>query len=243
MKKLAKIFSISLILLSITACTNNNTDKENTISYHLDINKTYKEKIDFILEKDAYTKVKEEENEEMNATSLEFELLKDNPEPIFSNHNTKYKKKIKNNSSNIKVTLSYNYLETEFMYAQYITQCFENYKFTNNKKYFQINLSGEFYCLNDKELTITVSTPYDNETKTGSCDDDTCTWEINQNNQKSTNIDLKIYRNRNNMKTNHSVPITNIIKIIFIILLIIILILLIIKLKKRKKIEQNPYLQ
>ena len=61
--------------------------------------------------------------------------------------------------------------------------CFENYDVISNDDKFELYLSGEFYCLNDKEkVNINVSTMFEVAESNGILNDNAYVWEINKDN-------------------------------------------------------------
>ena len=242
MKTISKLKSLLLILLSLSilsGCSSNNYEPD-TITYNLNISKTFDEKIVFALPKNAYDLARENENPDITSTSLEYSILKERQEPIFSNHDTYYKKHIKKSSDKVIATLTYNYLEKEFMYAQYITQCFENYEFNSTDDYFEIKLSGQFSCLNDKNIEINITSPYEVEKTNGTKIDNYYTWSITDKDYQDTNIEYKIKRDSKQMATKHESAITQVfskLKPIILIILIVILLVIIYKIYKKKKEE------
>ena len=148
--KYFKILFIFLLTFILVGCSKSNEDKS-IIYYNLDISTYFKENITFLLDRNAYEIAK---NYDGTGEPLEYTLLYDNINPIFSNYNDFYKKDIDKRLNDIKVNLSYNYIEDDFAYSSYIMNCFENYDITSNEDSFEILLSGEFYCLNDNYLIL-----------------------------------------------------------------------------------------
>lgn len=233
-KNLTKIIIIILSLI-ITGCSKYNYETD-TIIYNLDIDKTFKENIVFTLPPNVEDKIKEEADN--TSTSLEYNLLKNNPKPIFSEHNIFYNKDINKSKDKVEVSLDYEYLEKEFDYSQYIMQCFENYNLESDKDYFEANLSGEFYCLNDKNIEINIKSTYEVTDSNGEQVDDKYTWYINKNNYQNVNIYYKLSRDYNDMAQEHQ-EITNnnsydYIKYIVGIIIIIIILIILYKFYKKK---------
>lgn len=239
--KYCRICLMFVLIFFLSGCSN--LDKNiDTIYYNLDIGTTYKEKINIYLPKNAYKIAKDNQEQEESFTSLEYKMLYENIEPIFSEHNAYYQKKIDKRLKDIKVTLEYNYIEDEFIYSNYIMNCFENYKIITTDDKVEIALSGEFYCLNDKDnINIKVSSIFDVINSNGLLEDDNYIWNINSNNYKNVNINHVISRNYVGMIKNKSDiisndnRISNFDKVKTIILAIVLLVLLILK----KKIQKN----
>lgn len=233
------ILTTFLILILLTGCSKNN--KVNLVNYELSINTILEEKIEFILSSDAYDKAKINQEEDNSYTSIEYSLLYDDLEPIFSNHEKFYNKNIKKKNNSVKVNLDYNYTEDEFINSKYIMNCFENYSLVSKDKTLEIDLSGEFYCLNDKNFTIKVNSIFDIKDSNGELINDSYYWYINKDNYKNVNIHHIISRNYEGMakkvivndKKNNNKIILDIIKIV---LLMVAFVLLIRYTKKNKNI-------
>lgn len=190
MKNLKRIFFL-VILLFITGCEKNNY-AINTINYELNIDTTFQEKIIFTLPKNAYDLATK--NEDESYTNLEYSLLYEEKEPINSNHEEKYNKEIDKEKEKVTVSLDYNYKEDDFIYSNYIMNCFENYTLESNEDSFVINLSGEFYCLNEKVINIKINSNHDIIESNGTNTEDGYTWQINENNYTNVSIKHEISR-------------------------------------------------
>lgn len=243
MDYLKKIYLIMILSLTI-GCTKNNT-ATNTINYNLDIKTTFQEKITFTLPITAYDQANK--NKEESYTNLEYSLLNEESEPINSNHQEKYNKKIKKEKDKVTILLDYNYKEDDFIYSNYIMNCFENYNLTSNEDSFSLELSGNFYCLNDNIINININTDYEVIESNGINTEKGYTWQINTNNYNNIDIKYEISRNyydmeqisnnstnsNSNKKYNNSLTIIK--DLIIIILTISLLIILNKFYKKRQK--------
>ena len=197
-----KIIIIILALFIITGCSINNSNetnyKENTINYNLYINDYYMENIDFYLPENAYEIA--DKNDQVEYDLIEYILLKDNfSRPIHNNNKTFYQKTINKLDSAIKVNLRFNYLEEDFINSNYINTCFENKDINSTDDYFEIHLSGGFYCLQDKELTVQVTSNYVEEETNGEKVNNSFKWVINNDNSNNVNIYYKLYRDKSKM--------------------------------------------
>ena len=161
--KYYKLIIISFLSLFLVGC--NKEQDINTIYYNLDISTIFKENITVILDKDAYKKAKENQDQEQSVTNLEYRMLYEDINPINSNHNIYYNKDIIKGFNNIKVNLDYKYIEDDFIYSNYIMNCFEEYEINSNEGSLEIYLSGEFYCLNDKDKVNSKSIIVDKNKK------------------------------------------------------------------------------
>jgi len=198
MKILNRITIILLLILFIPACSKEKIEND-TINYNLKISDIYEEKIYFSLPTNAYEIA--DEDLDYSFISLEYSLLYDEQEPIHSNHNEKYIKTINKTKNSIDVNLKYNYIENDFLNSNYIKNCFENYEINSEEEYFEIKLSGEFYCRYDKNLNITITSNHNVLNTNGSKSKNIVTWNINASNYKNTDIYYKIARNYETMAT------------------------------------------
>lgn len=242
--KNSKLLCLILLSLLLSGCTNNSNDI-NTIYYNLNIGTSFKEEINIYLTKDAYKLAEENKEQEEGDTNLEYKLLHEDIEPIFSIHDEFYKKDIDKGFNNIKVNLSYTYIEDDFIYSNYLMNCFENYDITNTNDSVAIKLSGEFYCLNDKKnIDIRVNSIFEVKESNGVLDNDAYIWNIDTENANNVNIYHTISRNYDGMIKNRDDIITKSSKgvgwtIIRGFILVIILGLLFILYKKYK--NSNDY--
>jgi len=193
--KYFKLVLVTFVSLFLVGCNDSKKDMD-TIYYDLDIGTTFEENITILLDKNAYKKAKENIDMEQSVTSLEYNLLYEDIEPVHSNHVDFYTKKIDKGFNNIKVDLSYNYIEEDFTYSNYIINCFENYEIISNEKSLEIYLSGNFYCLNDKKnVNIRVNSIFDVKESNGVLEDNTYVWNITSDNVNNVDIKYVILRN------------------------------------------------
>lgn len=202
MKNFRLVFIIMLSLFLVGCSGEENLD---TIYYDLDISTMFEERITVFLDKDAYKIAKENQEQEQSSTSLEYELLYEDIEPVFSNHVDIYSKDIDKRLKDIKVDLRYNYIEEDFIYSNNIMNCFENYDVISNENSLEIYLSGEFYCLRDKSnVNIRVSSAFEVESSNGELEEDTYIWNINEENASNVNISHVILRNYEGMNDDRT---------------------------------------
>lgn len=232
-----------ILVLFLSACTNDSNDID-TIYYNLNISTTFDEKINIYLTKDAYKLAKENEKQEESITNLEYKLLYEDIEPIFSVHDVYYNKDIKKRFNDIKVELSYNYLEDDFVYSNYLMNCFENYHITSTEDNVEISLNGEFYCLNDKDnINIKVTSIFDVTSSNGLLVNDAYVWNIDKENFNNVDISYVISRNYDGMLKDRNLidkKTSNVsgFKIFKYIILFLVLGLLFVLYKKYKNIDQ-----
>lgn len=199
-----KIFMlIILLMVMVTGCVFKESEFEkDTIHYNLYIGDYYTENITFTFSKDAYDIARENINSDYD--SLEFILLVDNfSRPIHNNLHSFYEKNISRLRDAVEVKLSYDYIEKDFTNSNYMSTCFEKHTINDEDDYFEIHLSGEFYCLQNKVMTIEVESMYDKETSNGNKVDDKYQWVIKPGMEKNTDIYYKVERNKKAMLTSH----------------------------------------
>lgn len=142
MKK--KIFLILLPLL-LTGCT---------INYDLVINENnISETITGSVEKSEY-EIKDTD------TSLNdfYVLINEDVNPVIT-ENDLYKKKIINTDNGIDYKYTYNY-KNNYDKSRIINTCFENHIIDETEDYYNIKLSGQFYCLYSDKIYINVTSNY-----------------------------------------------------------------------------------
>lgn len=98
--------------------------------------------------------------------------------------------------------LDYTYLEKDFVFSNYITNCFENYKVNSTEDYFELDLDGEFYCLNDSTINLTIDSIHKVKESNGTTNnDDVYHWTINKENYQNVDIYYKLTRKYSSMST------------------------------------------
>lgn len=241
MNKLKSVFFI-FFMLFITGCDDSNYS-ENVINYNLNIDTSYHEKIFFVLPKDSYDTVEKDKNSDNSNLTLEYSLLELDNNPLYHNSDIYYKKKVRKKFNQINVLLDYNYIEDEFLYSNYVMSCFENYDVRSADDYFEINLSGEFYCMYDMDkLNITVTTNHEVEDTNGVMNDDNYSWTITKDNYQNVNVYYKINRDYDSMLKSFPKEeniFWKISKFFMTFLLIFVFIFLIVKYYKKKRREQE----
>ena len=230
-------FFVILLCVILTGCNKYDYDVD-TINYELNIDKTFNEKIIFTFKPDAYN-IKYDPD--FTGIIMEDEILNNDNYAINSNVDSIYNKKIYKSSNKIEAVLNYNYLESDFVYSNFIMNCFENYDLIGYEDSFEVKLSGEFSCLNDKNMTITVTSSHEVEDTNGERDGDKYIWHITQDNYNNVNIYHKILRDYDDMVISVSNNNVNnmfvIIKNVLVSVIIGILLVLLYKFYKKKKQE------
>lgn len=200
MKKIFLFMIIGIFLLS--GCSfKEQTHDVNTIYYDLSIQNYYKENITFTLPKNAYELATSNINVDFD--SLEYILLIDNfSRPIHNNLYTLYGKRIYSMDQAIEVDLNFDYLEKDFVHSNYMNTCFQKHVILDEDDYLEIHLNGEFYCLQDKTMTIHVSSEYEKEMSNGRrMDDGSFEWYIDSSNVNNVDIYYKVFRDKESMVT------------------------------------------
>ena len=195
-----KIILIIVGILLLSGCSfKEQTHDINTIYYDLKISNHYEENIAFTFPKNAYEIAAASVNSEVD--SLEYILLIDNfSRPIHNNLYTLYGKNIYNMKNAIEVDLDFDYLEKDFINSNYMNTCFEKHSIVDEDDYLEIKLKGEFYCLQDKNMTIHVTSNYEKEMSNGNrLEDGSYEWYIDNNNFKNVDIYYKVFRNKGEM--------------------------------------------
>ena len=198
-----KILFLLLGLFLLTACSSKEQKYDvNTIYYDLNISNYYQENITFTLPSNAY-ELAVHNKEEQQYDSIEYILLLDNfSRPIQNNLYTLYGKRISQLENAIEVDLQFDYLEKDFVHSNYMNTCFEKANIRDEDDFLEINLSGKFYCLQDKLINIHVASAYSQEQTNGTrLNDGSYEWVINSKNQDDVDIYYKVYRNKKSMST------------------------------------------
>lgn len=206
MKKYLIMFLCIFLLVGCSSSVDDYGYAVDTIYYHLTIQDYYQEEIVFTFPSNAYELAQNNMNEDFD--SLEYVLLLDNfSRPIFNNQETLYQKNIQQVSNGIQVDLAFDYLESDFANSNFIHTCFEKQAVDVEDDYFDVQLSGEFYCLQDKQLVVEVQSVYESEFTNGVKVDDSFQWIIDSSNYQDVNIHYRVYRDKNVMKTSYnSIP-------------------------------------
>ncbi len=198
-----KILLLLICILFITGCSfQESENKIDTINYDLNISNHYVENITFTFPSNAYEIAAASIDQEYD--SLEYILLIDNfSRPIHNNVYSFYGKTIEQFKNAIEVNLNYDYLEKDFVNSNYMNTCFEKHSIKDENTYLEIELSGEFYCLQDKTMIINVSSTYPEQYSNGDYVDGKTTWTIDQDNVKDVNIYYKVIRDKNSMAKSY----------------------------------------
>ena len=114
--------------------------------------------------------------------------------PYFQRYDSVYDKKVNKINDYEEVILKYKYNGDEYKDSNAVNLCFENRNFDITEDYYDINLSGYFYCLYDnKTFDIKIQTSnkvikHNADAKEGN----KYVWHIDSSNFKDVNIQMKI---------------------------------------------------
>lgn len=182
-----------LFLFCLSGCGVKYNKDINTIVYNLNVGRTFEEKIIFTLPSNIL---------DMDEDDTNNMLMYDDLFPISGDSNYKYQRDVNKGNGKLEIILSYNYLEKEFDYANYATQCFENYDMITHEEYFEAHLSGEFYCWNEQDVEINVSTDYVVNDTNGEKIANDIMWNINKDNYENVDIYYKVNRDYDKQLTD-----------------------------------------
>ena len=149
---------------------------------------------------------------------------------IPSKEDSYYHKVVTDEGDYYKVLMNYDYTEKEFGVSTSLKNCFENYEFGYDKKYY-IHGYGNFYCLYSENLTISIKT--NNKVLKNNADTvngNVYTWNINKENEKNVDIEFEVEK---------GFPYRKIIHIAVIVFAIVVVLFALISiLKKAKKVNE-----
>lgn len=180
MKKYILLFVFIIILTGCSSEYNiefsNNKIKENVKVDVLDsdIPKNYDEKI-------------------YSSSDIVTPFINDDQYPFFGNNEIIYNKSVNKSGKVTHIELDYEYTHEEYLNSTAYKSCFEYSNFVTNKKNYDLNFYGAFYCLYGNELVINIKT--NNEVISNNADKvngNVYTWIINKDNVNNTNIQMKI---------------------------------------------------
>ena len=236
-----KKMGLLIILFFLVGCGIQYNNDVNTVVYNLNIGKTFKENIIFTVDSNSnfLDKMIDEENENEDFI---YRLFKTdiNNFPIADNERFMYKKKINKGDNKLEGILKYEYLESEYDYSKFITECFENYDMITNESFFEASISGEFYCWNDFDIDINVTSDFTSIDSNGENINNKYIWNINKDNYQDVDIYYKVYRNYDSQFKKHKASFFSInffdnIKYIFSIIVIIIMFFGLFRMYKKSK--------
>ena len=150
---------------------------------------------------------------------------------FFEDYNQLYIKTLEKKDNYTKVTLKYDFNMDNFENSNYIKTCFQNSKIKNKEKYYQIELTGYFYCLYGEQLDIRVMSH--NKVLSNNANQvkgNKYIWHIDKSNYQNVDIGIKLEKESFAQKiSNYTLPI-----VILFIVLVSIITITIIKIKEKK---------
>lgn len=196
-----KLFISFLIMFLISGCASKNITT-NTVYYNLNISDVYSEKIIFSISKDDYEEILKYSSTDATYVPAKYILLNTDINTITTSSNEFYRKEIKKQDDKVSLSLIYDYLENNFLNERYIDQCFENYNLNSADDYFEISLSGKYYCINEFDnLIINVTNNNYVIDTNGTKTNNGYTWTIDKDNASNVDIYYKFSRYYGNMAT------------------------------------------
>ncbi len=211
-----KILLLITFLFILTGCT---------INYEIKINK------DDINEMITGTVTKEESDIDPEETSLNlFYTLVNFEQSALFNADSFYDKKITEKDNYLEYNANYTYINN-FKDSNIINTCFEKHEINETDDFYDIHLSGNFYCLFSKKININVTSNMAVlENNADSVNKNTYSWVIDD----SKDVDILLTASKNIEAFNaKEESVFSVYKIITFILLIILIIASLIIYKKR----------
>ncbi len=211
-----KILLLITFLFILTGCT---------INYELKINK------DDINEMITGTVTKEESDIDPEETSLNlFYTLVNFEQSALFNADSFYDKKITEKDNYLEYNANYTYINN-FKDSNIINTCFEKHEINETDDFYDIHLSGNFYCLFSKKININITSNMAVlENNADSVNKNTYSWVIDD----SKDVDILLTASKNIEAFNaKEESVFSVYKIITFILLIILIIASLIIYKKR----------
>ena len=117
--------------------------------------------------------------------------------PISSDTNISYSNSVVDNNGYKDISMNYSFKPEDFSKSSALNSCFSNHKFINDKKYYELDLSGEFKCLYGDSYDINIIT--DNKVMGHNADSveaNKYTWHVNSRNKDNLSIRIKIKKDK-----------------------------------------------
>lgn len=154
--------------------------------------------------------------------------------PFLGNYSKTYNKEVTEDDSYYYVALNYSFTPENYGESVAISGCFENYEYINDDDYYEINLSGSFYCLYGDSLEINISTPnVVDKNNAMSKSGDTYTWVIDSSNVDDVEISIKVLK-----QTKVSYYGIRLFLGLFAIVVVMIAIFIFVKVSNRKNVNE-----
>lgn len=223
-KGLLGVFII-LLLCGCSVNVNYNFKKdviESTIDASFNIEEYYDEVID-----------EDDTDEDIEKSKLESNLLRDKDSILlnaFKNNSETYKEIsfTKDNNYNYKGQYKYDYNYDNFI-NNYLFNCFENFKYTEDENYYNIELSGKYSCNTNVKIKVSAEFGIDNSNSI-EVKDGVHTFDIYEDNNK---IVFSVRKHRfDNVNTTYTIRL-----IAFIVMCVMIIITFV----SYKILKRNEY--
>lgn len=186
-----KIVILSIFVFVLSGCTT---------TYELSINNNqFSEKITTYI----YNGDREKATFDDEATASRIDaFVERDVYPYFESYKNIYDKKVNKKSDYEQVILKYKFDDEEYVDSNALNLCFENKKIEISEDYYNIDLSGYFYCLYDNDVfDIVIKT--NNKVFEHNSDENTgnkYVWHVNKSNFKNININMKLSKQNDKNK-------------------------------------------
>ena len=178
--KMKKYF-ILIILLCLTGCT---CDYEIRIDGD-DIHESMKSNIYEDDYEDVYPDI---ESDDLVRYLVESDIY-----PLINSYSEIYEKSINNVDNYQELNMYYKYNKNDFKdYSYVLNNCFENKVVSFDNKKIYVHLTGNFYCLYNDEVNITIKSDKHFNKANGLKVEDGYKWTIDENNHQNIDIEIEI---------------------------------------------------
>lgn len=178
--KMKKYF-ILIILLCLTGCT---CDYEIRIDGD-DIHESMKSNI--------YPDDYEAVYPDIESDDLVRYLVESDIYPLINSNSEIYEKNVNNVDNYQELDMYYKYNKNDFKdYGYVLNNCFEKKVVSFDNKKIYVHLTGNFYCLYNDEVNITVKADKHFNKANGLKVDDGYKWTINENNYQNIDIEMEL---------------------------------------------------
>lgn len=144
-------------------------------------------------------------------------FIKNDSYPLINSTSKTYIKEVTEDNDNYYIKMNYKFNSEEYKNSLALNTCFEHYDYKNEKDYYEIKVSGKFYCLYGDSTEININTP--NVVKENNADTnngDNYTWVINNSNVDNVDISIKIMKQT---KLFHYITVAFLVILVIIVLI------------------------
>lgn len=161
-------------------------------------------------------------------------FLTEDTSPFFNSTSKKYNKVVTEDENMYYVKMDYKFSSDNYKNSLALNTCFQNHEYVNHKDYYEIKLSGSFYCLYGDSTEIIVDTPnvvkeHNAENQSGN----KYTWNITSSNSDNVNISIKVLK-----KTKMASYITTALLVILAAVIVIGILIIANKLSNRENLNK-----